>query len=69
MDWVWLASVSHFVIPTTLAELLIEVEATLFVPFLVRLYATPGAVRFILKFLRNQAEKDEDTQKMEEEMA
>jgi len=44
------------------------VEATLFVPFLVRLYTTPGAVRFILKWLRTQSANESDTEQMEAEM-
>ena len=68
MDWSWLVSVYLFARPPSLADLLIEVEATLFIPFLVRLYATPGAVRVILKWLRRTAEAEADTEKMEKEM-
>ncbi|MCI4317600.1 MAG: hypothetical protein L3J96_03600 [Thermoplasmata archaeon] len=68
MDWSILVSVYQFAKPTSLAELLIEVEATLFIPFLVRLWATPGAVRVIWKFIKKLVSDEQDTEEMEKLM-
>lgn len=44
--------VISYVAPRSLADLCIEVEATLFIPILVRIYRTPGALPAIVNFLR-----------------